>query len=97
MTNALQAAVRTNPVLAVDEENKIVYRTFNHEGEPKVSLISGGGSGHEPAFAGYVGYGFLDAAVAGTIFASPSAQQIYKGISTAVDGRKGVLVKVAKL
>lgn len=42
----------------------------------KISLICGGGSGHEPAFAGYVGKGLLTACVAGTIFASPSAEQI---------------------
>ena len=61
--------------------------------EPKVSLVSGGGSGHEPAFAGFVGDGLLDAAVAGTVFASPSAQQIYHTIS-AIDGRSGILVIV---
>lgn len=43
---------------------------------PRVALVSGGGSGHEPAFAGYVGPGLLSGAVAGTIFASPTATQI---------------------
>ena len=46
----------------------------------KVTLISGGGSGHEPAHAGFVGKGMLDAAVAGDIFASPSQIQIYQAI-----------------
>ncbi|MBQ9480226.1 MAG: dihydroxyacetone kinase subunit DhaK, partial [Selenomonadaceae bacterium] len=39
----------------------------------KVALVSGGGSGHEPAHAGYVGFGMLDAAVAGSVFTSPTA------------------------
>lgn len=57
----------------------------------KVTLISGGGSGHEPAHAGYVGKGMLDAAVCGDVFASPSQVQVYKAIqATATD--KGTLL-----
>lgn len=57
----------------------------------KVSLISGGGSGHEPAHAGFIGKGMLDAAVCGDIFASPSQIQIYQSIKeTASD--KGTLL-----
>lgn len=48
--------------------------------QKKVSLISGGGSGHEPAHAGFVGKGMLDAAVCGDVFASPSQIQIYQAI-----------------
>lgn len=50
--------------------------------------MSGGGSGHEPAHAGFVGEGMLDVAVAGNIFASPSAPQILAGIH-AVDAPLG--------
>ena len=57
----------------------------------KVAIISGGGSGHEPSHAGYVGYGMLDAAVCGEIFTSPSANSVYNAIK-AVDGGKGVLL-----
>ena len=46
----------------------------------KVSLISGGGSGHEPAHAGFVGKGMLDAAVCGDVFASPSQIQVYHAL-----------------
>ena len=46
----------------------------------KVTLISGGGSGHEPAHAGFVGKGMLDAAVCGDVFASPSTIQVYNAI-----------------
>lgn len=57
----------------------------------KVALLSGGGTGHEPAHAGYVGVGMLDAAVCGNVFASPSAGQIYEGIRAANQGA-GVLL-----
>jgi dihydroxyacetone kinase len=46
----------------------------------KVNLISGGGSGHEPAHAGFVGKGMLDAAVCGDVFASPSVMQVFNAI-----------------
>ncbi|HBT90442.1 MAG TPA: dihydroxyacetone kinase, partial [Ruminococcaceae bacterium] len=60
---------------------------------PKVALVSGGGSGHEPAHGGYVGRGMLDAAVAGTVFTSPTPDQIFEAIK-AVNGGKGVLLVV---
>ena len=59
----------------------------------KVALISGGGSGHEPSHAGWVGEGMLDAAVAGAVFTSPTPDQIYEAIK-AVDCGKGVLLVV---
>lgn len=60
----------------------------------KVSLISGGGSGHEPAHAGFIGKGVLDAAVCGDIFASPSQIQIYKAIKkTASDEGTLLIIK----
>jgi len=57
----------------------------------KVALISGGGSGHEPAHAGYIGKGLLDACAAGAIFTSPAADIIYEGIK-AIATDKGVLM-----
>ncbi len=59
----------------------------------KVALISGGGSGHEPAHAGYVGQGLLTAAVAGDVFASPSTDAVLTAIR-AVAGAAGVLLIV---
>lgn len=59
--------------------------------EDKVGLVSGGGSGHEPAHAGYVGYGLLDAAVSGEVFTSPTPDQVLAGIMAADNG-KGVLL-----
>ncbi len=57
----------------------------------KVTLISGGGSGHEPAHAGFVGTGMLDAAVCGDMFASPSQIQIYQAIRNTAS-KKGTLL-----
>ncbi|KGA98953.1 dihydroxyacetone kinase subunit K [Alkalihalobacillus alcalophilus ATCC 27647 = CGMCC 1.3604] len=57
----------------------------------KVGIVSGGGSGHEPAHGGFVGEGMLDAAVAGEVFTSPTPDQIYEAIK-AVHGGKGVLL-----
>ncbi|RPF49150.1 dihydroxyacetone kinase DhaK subunit [Hydrogenoanaerobacterium saccharovorans] len=69
----------------------VVVRTEKKKG--KVALISGGGSGHEPAHGGYVGYGMLDAAVAGAIFTSPTPDQVYEGIKAVATGQ-GVLMIV---
>lgn len=57
----------------------------------KVGLVSGGGSGHEPAHAGYVGKGMLDAAVSGNVFSSPDPEKVLAGIKEA-DAGKGVLL-----
>ncbi len=59
----------------------------------KVALISGGGSGHEPAHAGFVGAGMLTAAVCGEVFASPSVDAVLAGI-LAVTGKAGCLLIV---
>ncbi len=59
----------------------------------KVALISGGGSGHEPAHAGFVGQGMLTAAVCGEVFASPSVDAVLAGI-LAVTGEAGCLLIV---
>ncbi|CAM9866339.1 unnamed protein product, partial [Choristocarpus tenellus] len=61
--------------------------------QTQVTLVSGGGSGHEPAFAGYVGEGMLTAAVCGGVFASPPASAVLAAIR-AVCGPHGCLVLV---
>ncbi|VEU76065.1 dihydroxyacetone kinase subunit DhaK [Mycoplasmopsis columboralis] len=78
-----------NKVYKVDGYNVIARK----ESKDKVVLISGGGSGHEPAHAGFVGYGMLDAAVAGEVFTSPAVDQVYGAIE-AVDKGKGVLLVI---
>lgn len=90
---ALHSITLTNPSLAYDAENKIVFRRPDAPRKKnKVSIVTGGGSGHEPAFAGYVGQGLCDASVAGTIFASPSAEQIRRGAIDRVPTDNGVLI-----
>ena len=69
----------------------VVVRAQKKEG--KVALISGGGSGHEPAHGGFVGKGMLDAAVAGAVFTSPTPDQIFEGIK-AIATEAGVLMVV---
>ena len=59
----------------------------------KVALISGGGSGHEPLHAGFVGYGMLDAACPGEVFTSPTPDQM-AAAAEAVDGGAGILFVV---
>lgn len=70
---------------------KVVYRS--EWDKSKVALISGGGSGHEPAHAGFVGAGMLTAAVCGEVFASPSVDAVLAGI-LAVTGKPGCLLIV---
>ena len=84
--------VMAHPELAFDAKYKFVHKKEINKG--KVTLISGGGSGHEPAHAGYVGKGMLDAAVCGDVFASPSQVQIYKAIcKTASDAGTLLIIK----
>ncbi|KAK6197828.1 hypothetical protein LQW54_010534 [Pestalotiopsis sp. IQ-011] len=94
VNSALESLTYTNPKVALDAENKIIYRRPQDGVPAQVSIISGGGSGHEPSFSALVGPGLLSAAVAGTIFASPSAEQVRRAISSRVDTGEGVLVTV---
>ena len=71
------------------EGTNVIARAVKKEG--KVALVSGGGSGHEPAHAGYVGTGMLDAAVPGAVFTSPTPDQVYEAIK-AVATDQGVLM-----
>ncbi|MDK2794068.1 MAG: phosphoenolpyruvate---glycerone phosphotransferase subunit DhaK [Caldanaerobacter sp.] len=84
-------AAHPNYLRKLENINVIVRKDAPVEG--KVGLVSGGGSGHEPAHAGYVGYGMLDAACPGEVFTSPTPDQIYEAIK-AVNGGKGVLLIV---
>lgn len=70
-------------------ETAVIHRKVEHSG--KVGLVSGGGSGHEPAHAGFVGKGMLSAAVCGEVFTSPTPDQILEGIKASDEG-KGVFL-----
>lgn len=91
---ALRSLTLTNPSLALDTSNKVIYRRPDPSNPRQVSLVSGGGAGHEPSFGGMVGRGMLTAAVSGTIFASPSSEQIRAALQSRVDSSAGVLVTV---
>ncbi len=80
---------KAHPELEFVEKFKIVKK--KEINADKVSLISGGGSGHEPAHAGFVGKGMLDCAVCGDVFASPSQIQVYNAIKECATD-KGVLL-----
>lgn len=78
-----------HPGIGLNAEYKFLYK--KNKNENKVTLISGGGSGHEPSHAGFIGEGMLDVAVCGDIFASPSQIQVYKAIKESA-GRNGTLL-----
>lgn len=84
----LKGIALSDPSLIHVEGMGVIARKLKTE---KVGLVSGGGSGHEPAHAGYVGKGMLDAAVSGNVFSSPDPERILAGIKEA-DSGKGVLL-----
>ncbi|MCM3040088.1 dihydroxyacetone kinase subunit DhaK [Paenibacillus motobuensis] len=81
--------VLAHPELDFNYKFKVISKKETNP--DKVTLISGGGSGHEPAHAGFVGSGMLDAAVCGDVFASPSQIQVYQAIRNTA-GTKGTLL-----
>lgn len=89
----IEGLVMAHPDYVRKLENVDVLVRKNSPISGKVALVSGGGSGHEPAHAGYVGTGMLDAAVCGAVFTSPSPDPIYEAVK-AVDGGSGVLLVV---
>lgn len=91
----LEGIVRLSTnLMLLGDENIVIRRDLDaFKAEKKVAIITGGGSGHEPAHAGYVGRGMLTAAVAGDVFASPTADAVLKAIR-AVATEAGVLLVV---
>jgi phosphoenolpyruvate---glycerone phosphotransferase subunit DhaK len=89
VAEALRGMAAAHPELRVDHENRVVLRG-DAPVRGKVGLVSGGGSGHEPMHAGFVGMGMLDAACAGEVFTSPVPDQVVAA-TRGVDGGAGVL------
>jgi dihydroxyacetone kinase-like protein len=87
--DALRGLAAAHPSLRVEVDDRIVVRA-DAPRQGKVGVVSGGGSGHEPLHAGFVGYGMLDAACPGEVFTSPVPDQILAA-TTAVSGGQGVL------
>lgn len=86
----LEGMIKAHPeYITKHQDFNILLRSGKKQN--KVALVSGGGSGHEPAHGGYVGYGMLDAAVAGAVFTSPTPDQVFEAIKS-VDVGKGVLL-----
>ncbi|MFF7640162.1 dihydroxyacetone kinase subunit DhaK [Streptomyces canus] len=92
VADALWGVAAAHPELNVDVERRVVVRRDAREGG-RVGLVSGGGSGHEPLHAGFVGYGMLSAACPGEVFTSPVPDQMLRAAS-AVEAGQGVLFVV---
>lgn len=91
LTASLNGFVETNPNIELIPSEKILFRRTDKD---KVALISGGGSGHEPTHAGFIGKGCLSAAVCGDIFASPSSKQILNAVKVISKSSSGILLIV---
>lgn len=95
---ALEGLVLTQEGTAMLQDRLIVVQADRvvdaaNRSDVGVALVSGGGAGHEPAHAGYVGTGMLTAAVSGDVFSSPSVDAVLDGIR-AVTGAAGCLLIV---
>ena len=95
---ALEGLVASNPGLKLLKGHRAVIREDVEEVKcaGKVTLISGGGSGHEPSHAGFVGRGMLTAAVAGSVFASPPTRSILAAIRAVGQGNRGGTLLIVK-
>ncbi|MFE6223158.1 dihydroxyacetone kinase subunit DhaK [Streptomyces sp. NPDC057854] len=92
VADGLRGLAAAHPELTVDVERRVVVRR-DAPVAGKVALVSGGGSGHEPLHAGFVGPGMLDAACPGEVFTSPVPDQMVRA-AAAVDSGAGVLFVV---
>lgn len=92
LSDMLEGLIAAYPEYLTKLDNVNVLSRTN-KAENKVGIVSGGGSGHEPAHAGYVGFGMLDAAVCGEVFTSPTPDQVYEAIK-ASDNGQGVLLVI---
>ncbi|CAH2326210.1 triokinase FMN cyclase isoform X1 [Pelobates cultripes] len=93
--DALRGLISCSPGLRVLQGHRVVLRADLERIKGQVALLSGGGSGHEPAHAGYVGPGMLTGAIAGPVFTSPPVGSIVAAIrAVAYAGAAGVLLIV---
>jgi len=92
---SLSGLVASRHNLSLIEGRRVVVVNPLTDVKGRVAVICGGGSGHEPAFAGYVGRGMLDGAIAGSVFTSPPVDDVLAAIMTlAENGATGVLILV---
>ncbi|KAG0375621.1 hypothetical protein BGX24_008855 [Mortierella sp. AD032] len=93
--DSLQGLVHANPHLSLDAKEKVVFiKDLASRRNHHVTLLCGGGSGHEPAHAGFVGEGMLTAAVCGHVFASPTSSQVLSCLRRIYSEEKGSLVVI---
>lgn len=94
VADMLEGIVLSYPHMVLEpNERVLLHRDYVNIRERQVTLISGGGSGHEPTHAGYIGEGMLTGVVCGDVFASPSTQQVLTALRLAA-GPHGCLVIV---
>ena len=95
---ALEGLVSSNAGLKLLKGHRVIIRDDFEEVKKvgKVTLISGGGSGHEPSHAGFVGHGMLTAAVAGSVFASPPTKSVLAAIRAVGQGNTGGTLLIVK-
>lgn len=87
----LEGFVKANSNLVSTTENERVLKYKNAPVKGKVGVVTGGGSGHKPAFVGYIGRNMVDAVAVGELFSSPPAQMFYDAIREA-DAGAGVAI-----
>jgi dihydroxyacetone kinase-like protein len=87
----LEGYVKAHPDLVSATDNDRVLKFSGAPVPGKVGIVTGGGSGHKPAFIGYIGRNMVDAVAIGEIFTSPPAQMFYDAIKAA-DGGRGVAI-----
>ncbi|KAG0297206.1 Dihydroxyacetone kinase 2, partial [Dissophora globulifera] len=93
--DSLQGLTLAHPHLRLDDSQKVIYpSTLATLRTQQVTLFCGGGSGHEPAHAGFVGQGMLTAAVSGHVFASPSSSQVLSCLRRVYAENKGTLIVI---
>lgn len=89
----LRGLVASNPYVNLIPSEKVVFNPHSDTSK-KITIISGGGAGHEPMHGGFVGENLLDAAVSGSVFASPSTKQIMAAIKTKSNKEKGTIIVI---
>ena len=91
MEDMLEGFVKVHKDLVNNTENERVLKYKHTPIAGKVGIVTGGGSGHKPAFIGYIGKNMVDAVAVGELFSSPPAQMFFDAIKAA-DAGKGVAV-----
>ncbi len=87
----LKGFIRAHADLVAETDNERVLKYVDAPVKDKVGIVTGGGSGHKPAFIGYIGKNMVDAVAVGEIFSSPPAQMFYDAIRAA-DAGNGVAI-----